>query len=231
VCCWPGVTASRASPTQYIQVAVDLHAKRKVRPSRMTQHRSRGQSQRRHSKPAGQFRHHCSVGSRKERTGTNRSSIHSLAAQRQPSPAPVRLSVHASRRLSLTSIGRAVPSSFGRMLIKHPVPRAVAASRQHRALRAGFPSPAAIARGVVCRRTYAAAAAATKTSSPASPFAVSFVIGIKVVARDDGGPTTGLSIVLKAGARYAPVPGLAHLLDKFAWKVGLSNWIRLTVEH
>jgi hypothetical protein len=116
------------------------------------------------------------------------------------------------------------------MLIKHPVPRAVAASRQHRAFRAGSPSAAAIARGLVCRRTYAAAAA-TKTSSPAAPFAVSDVNGIKVIARDDGGPTTGLSIVLRAGARYAPVPGLAHLLDKFAWKVEPSNWIRLIVEH
>jgi ubiquinol-cytochrome c reductase core subunit 2 len=48
---------------------------------------------------------------------------------------------------------------------------------------------------------------------------VSEVNGIKVIARDDGGPTTGLSVVLKAGARYAPIPGLAHLLDKFAWKV------------
>lgn len=116
------------------------------------------------------------------------------------------------------------------MLIKHPVPRAVAASRQHLALRAGLPSAAAIARGVACRRTYAAAVA-TKTSSPASPFTVSDVNGIKVIARDDGGPTTGISVVLKAGARYAPIPGLAHLLDKFAWKVVLFNWIRLIVEH
>ena len=117
------------------------------------------------------------------------------------------------------------------MLFKHPVPRAVAASRQHhRAIRTGLPSAAAIARQIVCRRTYAAAAA-TKTSSPATPFSVEDVNGIKVVARDDGGPTTGLSVVLKAGARYAPIPGLAHLLDKFAWKVEVANWIRLMVEH
>ena len=116
------------------------------------------------------------------------------------------------------------------MLFKHPVPRAVAASRQHRAISAGLPSAAAIARQIVCRRTYAAAAA-TKTSSPATPFSVSDVNGIKVAARDDGAPTTGLSIVLKAGARYAPVPGLAHLLDKFAWKVRISNWTRLMVEY
>jgi hypothetical protein len=101
------------------------------------------------------------------------------------------------------------------MLVRHPLPRAVAASRQYRQC---GPSPAAIARGVACRRTYAAAAA-TKTSSPATPFTVTDVGGIRIAARDDGGPTTGLSVVLKAGSRYAPAPGLAHLLEKFAWTV------------
>ena len=80
-------------------------------------------------------------------------------------------------------------------------------------------SSSIIARSGFCRRTYAAAAAATKTSSPATPFQVSDVNGIKVAARDDGGATTGLTVVLRAGSRYAPVAGLSHLLDKFAWKV------------
>jgi len=77
---------------------------------------------------------------------------------------------------------------------------------------------ASIVRNGVCRRTYAAVAA-TKASSPATPFEVSDVNGIKVATRDDGGATTGLTVVLRAGSRYAPAPGLAHLLDKFAWKV------------
>jgi hypothetical protein len=102
------------------------------------------------------------------------------------------------------------------MLVNQPLPRTVAAavSRHHhfrRLVTAGLPSIAHP------RRSYAATA--TKTSSPASPFTVSDVSGIRVVARDDGGATTGLSIVLKAGSRYATTPGLAHLLDKFAWKV------------
>jgi hypothetical protein len=102
------------------------------------------------------------------------------------------------------------------MLIRHPLPRAVAASRQYRIVY-GSSSVVSIVRG---RRTYAAAAA-TKTSAPATPFVVTDVSGIRVVARDDGGPTTGISVVLKAGSRYAPAAGLAHLLDKFAWKVYL----------
>ena len=110
------------------------------------------------------------------------------------------------------------------MLIKHPIPKAIAASRQHRAVFARLPSTGSIAHNTLCRRTYAAAAA-TKTSSSATPFTVSDVGGIRVAARDDGGPTTGLTIVLKAGSRYAPAPGLAHLLDKFAWKVTFPKWI------
>jgi len=89
-------------------------------------------------------------------------------------------------------------------------------SRHH--LRLTALSSSSIVRNGVCRRTYAAAAA-TKTSSPSTPFQVSDFNGIKVAARDDGGPTTGLSVVLRAGSRYASTPGLAHLLDKFAWKV------------
>jgi hypothetical protein len=67
-------------------------------------------------------------------------------------------------------------------------------------------------------RSYASVATTKAYTSPA-PFTVSEIDGIKVAAREDGGATTGLSVVLKAGARYAPTPGLAHLLDKFAWKV------------
>ena len=98
-----------------------------------------------------------------------------------------------------------------------PIPRVINVSRHHLRL-----TSSSIA---VVRRTYAAAAA-TKTSSPSTPFQVSDVNGIKVAVRDDGGPTTGLTVVLRAGSRYAPVPGLAHLLDKFAWRVApIETWL------
>jgi hypothetical protein len=97
------------------------------------------------------------------------------------------------------------------MFIKHPIPRAITASRQcHR-----LSSPLSV---IHLRRTYAAATA-TKTSTLATPFTLSEIDGIRVAARDDGGPTTGLSVVLRAGSRYCPLPGIAHLLEKFAWKV------------
>jgi len=96
------------------------------------------------------------------------------------------------------------------MLIKHsPIPRALVASRQCHRL-------SSIACTHICRRTYATA---TKASTSATPFTVSETGGVKVAARDDGGATTGLSIVLRAGSRYCPLPGAAHLLEKFAWKV------------
>jgi ubiquinol-cytochrome c reductase core subunit 2 len=96
------------------------------------------------------------------------------------------------------------------MFIKRsPIPRAIVASRQCHRL-------SSIARTHVCRRAYATVA---KASTSATPFTVSEISGVKVAARDDGGPTTGLSIVLRAGSRYCPLPGVAHLLAKFAWKV------------
>ena len=99
------------------------------------------------------------------------------------------------------------------MFIKpSPIPRALVASRQCHRL-------SSIARTHVCRRTYAAAATATKASTSSTPFTVSQIGGVKVVVRDDGGPTTGLSVVLRAGSRYCPLPGAAHILEKFAWKV------------
>jgi|SRR5271163_4462611 len=101
------------------------------------------------------------------------------------------------------------------MLLKQPIPKAIATSRQHH-------HRLSLLLSIACRnhssRTYATAAA-TKTSTPSVPFTVSELGPIKVAARDDGGATTGLTVVLKAGSRYAESPGLAHYLDKFAWKV------------
>jgi hypothetical protein len=105
------------------------------------------------------------------------------------------------------------------MFIKHPVPRALAVSRQcHR-----LSSPWSSNPSICCRRTYAAATT-SKSSSSSTPFTVSDIAGVRVAYRDDGGPTTGLSVVMRAGARYSPVPGISHLLEKFAWKVGFNNW-------
>ena len=43
--------------------------------------------------------------------------------------------------------------------------------------------------------------------------------GIKFASRDLPGPTTTLTIVAKAGARYEPLPGYSDALEKFAFKV------------
>jgi ubiquinol-cytochrome c reductase core subunit 2 len=44
--------------------------------------------------------------------------------------------------------------------------------------------------------------------------------GIKIASIDDGRPVSQLSLVVKAGSRYEPssVPGVAHILEKFAYK-------------
>lgn len=104
------------------------------------------------------------------------------------------------------------------MFIKPPIPRALAVSRQcHR-----LSSPRSINASICCRRTYAAATA-SKSPSSSTPFTVSDIAGIRVAHRDDGGPTSGLSIIMRAGARYSAVPGVSHLLEKFAWKVAFKN--------
>jgi hypothetical protein len=102
------------------------------------------------------------------------------------------------------------------MLLKQPIPKAViGASRQHHHC-------SSLLLSIACRnhssRAYATAVG-TKTSTPSVPFTVSELGPIKVASRDDGGATTGLTVVLRAGSRYSESPGLAHYLDKFAWKV------------
>ncbi|RPB15560.1 LuxS/MPP-like metallohydrolase [Morchella conica CCBAS932] len=54
----------------------------------------------------------------------------------------------------------------------------------------------------------------------ANPFhySVADATGIKVTSRDDGGPTTSLAIVARGGSRYESAPGVAHALEKFAFK-------------
>lgn len=45
--------------------------------------------------------------------------------------------------------------------------------------------------------------------------------GVKVAGVDLGQPTTSISVVVKAGSRYETLPGVAHALKNFAFKVSL----------
>ncbi|ORY73890.1 Metalloenzyme, LuxS/M16 peptidase-like protein [Protomyces lactucae-debilis] len=67
---------------------------------------------------------------------------------------------------------------------------------------------------LAARRTMATAA----HGSAASSFAVRKQAGILVASRDDGRPTTSLSVVIRAGSRFESSPGVAHLLEKFAFQ-------------
>lgn len=49
-------------------------------------------------------------------------------------------------------------------------------------------------------------------------FSTSEVSGISVSARDDLRPVSKVSVVVKAGSRYNTTPGVAHILEKFAFK-------------
>jgi ubiquinol-cytochrome c reductase core subunit 2 len=43
--------------------------------------------------------------------------------------------------------------------------------------------------------------------------------GLKVAALDNNQPTSAVTILIKAGSRYEPKPGVAHALKNFAFKV------------
>ena len=49
--------------------------------------------------------------------------------------------------------------------------------------------------------------------------------GVKVAGVDLGQPTTSISVVVKAGSRYETLPGVAHALKNFAFKVSLRGSI------
>jgi ubiquinol-cytochrome c reductase core subunit 2 len=66
----------------------------------------------------------------------------------------------------------------------------------------------------LAQRGFAAAASSSASFEPTD------ITGVKVAARDDGGPTTRLAIVAKAGTRYEPLPGLSVGLEEFAFKAG-----------
>lgn len=80
------------------------------------------------------------------------------------------------------------------------------------------------ARSSIARQCCAKAAPSARrgmAAAAANPFhySVGDASGVKVASRDDNGPTTSLSVVVRAGSRYETAPGLAHGLSNFAFKV------------
>lgn len=65
------------------------------------------------------------------------------------------------------------------------------------------------------RRALGLRAMASATNAP--KIELSEQSGIKIASADNGGPTTSLSVIVNAGSRYEPAPGLAHLLQRFAF--------------
>jgi ubiquinol-cytochrome c reductase core subunit 2 len=76
--------------------------------------------------------------------------------------------------------------------------------------------PALSKQAAMSARRYMATAAGN-----ASSFQVRKQAGILVASRDDGRPTTSLSVVIRAGSRFESTPGVAHILEKFAFQVCL----------
>jgi len=66
----------------------------------------------------------------------------------------------------------------------------------------------------IAQRGFAAAASENASYEPTN------IAGLKVASRDDGGPTTRLAVIAKAGTRYEPLPGLTVGLEEFAFKAG-----------
>lgn len=64
----------------------------------------------------------------------------------------------------------------------------------------------------IAQRGFAVAASEKASYEPTN------IAGVKVAARDDGGPTTRLAIIAKAGTRYEALPGLTVGLEEFAFK-------------
>jgi len=83
-------------------------------------------------------------------------------------------------------------------------------------------SRSALSRGQLALRSSGAAKIAQRGFAAAASEKASYeptnIAGVKVAARDDGGPTTRLAIVAKAGTRYEALPGLTVGLEEFAFK-------------
>jgi ubiquinol-cytochrome c reductase core subunit 2 len=65
-----------------------------------------------------------------------------------------------------------------------------------------------------------ARSSATRSARVARNFAtVVESAGVKVAAADHGQPTSSVTLLVKAGSRFDPKPGVAHTLKNFAFKV------------
>lgn len=77
-----------------------------------------------------------------------------------------------------------------------------------------------------------ASTAARQSSRIARTFStVSDTAGVKVAAVDNGQPTAAVTFLLKAGARFETKAGVAHGLKNFAYKVGNTLCVFLSVSH
>lgn len=72
-------------------------------------------------------------------------------------------------------------------------------------------------------RTYATAASSSSSPQAADYSVTSSSSGIKVASLDEGSPTSAITVAVKAGPRYEPSPGLAHVLKNFVFKVCYST--------
>ncbi|GAA5891422.1 hypothetical protein JCM6882_004689 [Rhodosporidiobolus microsporus] len=92
--------------------------------------------------------------------------------------------------------------------------------------------PALRSSALRAQTTRAAPALTRGYAAPSSSvFAVQDVNGIKVAAADQGLPTSSISVVVKAGSRYEPAPGVAHVLKNSLFKsTSKRSQIRLVRE-
>lgn len=60
-------------------------------------------------------------------------------------------------------------------------------------------------------------------AAPTASFETYDAAGVKVASRDAHGPTSRLALIVKAGTRYQPLPGLTVGLEEFAFKVEPSG--------
>ncbi|KAK9366152.1 Metalloenzyme, LuxS/M16 peptidase-like protein [Lipomyces kononenkoae] len=93
------------------------------------------------------------------------------------------------------------------------------------------PSTSACLRRAASSSVRANATRSLATAATDLGFESATVDGIKIATTDLAGPITTLSFVIKAGSRYATVPGVAHALQRFAYKnTPKRSGLRLTRE-
>ncbi|GAA6024462.1 hypothetical protein JCM11491_001159 [Sporobolomyces phaffii] len=61
-------------------------------------------------------------------------------------------------------------------------------------------------------------AGARSYATPSSLFSVHEANGVKVASSESSAPTSAISLVIKAGSRYEPAPGVAHVLKNSLFK-------------